>query len=374
MKIKNITQLAVAEPYYDITVESNHNFFANGVLVKNCNTSAQNAIIVGTTRGLDEVDSLDIIQEAGRAGRFGMSPVGNVFLICDNIPKWKDKINNPKDVSSTLLDTYALSFHLTAEIKNGIIYNKESLLKWYSKTLASIQKPLTDLQIDEVLKSLLDWKAIKIENNTYEIAPLGRVAATLYFHPEDIHHFYTCFKHIDNRGLWNSDLCLAYALAAPSFQLPYIPRAEQDSVNDYMSGLYQKWGSGPRLKPNTLARDCHDLLTGSKPTPQIKSLQFDAERIAGAISWVAGISHIHQDEMLKILPLRLRYGVSKQLVELVQLPGIGVARAKKLAGMGITSFSDVIRNPAKVQSAVGEKNLKKVMQSARILNRTVQAA
>lgn len=370
MKIKSIKQISVVENYYDITVDHNHNFFANGILVHNCNTSAQNAIIVGTSRGMNEVDSLDIIQEAGRAGRFGMAPVGNVFLICDSPPKWQEKVNNPKDVASTLLNTHALSFHLCAEIKNSVVFNAESLLDWYQRTLASIQQPLNSDQIAEVLNSLVNWKAIKIEKDQYEITPLGKVSGTLYFHPEDVYHYYTCFKHIDSRNLWDSDLCLAYALAAPTAQLPYIPRNEQESVYDYMSGLKQKWGSGPPLKASTLARDLHDLLGGSKPTPQCRSVQFDSERIAGAIQWIAGISHISREDMIQILPLRLRYGVSKKLVQLVQLPGVGVVKAKKLAAMGICTWSDVVRNAAKVQSVVGIKGVKKVIDTARILMRT----
>ena len=53
----------------------------NGCLVHNCNIPAQNAVIVGNHRGPIQLDELDIIQAAGRAGRFGKSPEGHRFIL-----------------------------------------------------------------------------------------------------------------------------------------------------------------------------------------------------------------------------------------------------------------------------------------------------
>jgi helicase len=343
---------------------------STSALAWGCNTSAQNAIIVGVARGIQPVDELDIVQEAGRAGRFGKAPYGNVFLICDNIPEWKEKVAHPRNVTSTLLDTYALAFHLCAEIKNKVIKDYDTMYTWYHRTLASIQSPLEKQHIDEVLNALQNWKAIVINpDNTFSITALGTVAATLYFHPEDVHHWWQCFSHIERQNLWKNDLCIAYGLSAPSMQLPYIPRSEEATVQTYFNALRQVWRNGPYLKQSTLSRDVHDLLCGDKATPQSRPLQSDAERIVGAISWIMGIAKMGIPDMLKILPIRLRYGVSAELCALVQLPGIGGVRAKKLAAMGITTWQDVIRNPDKIQRVIGEKNVKKIIASARNLIR-----
>lgn len=334
------------------------------------NTSAQNAVIVGVHRGIQPVDELDILQAAGRAGRFGKAPYGNVYLICDNIPEWKEKVAHPRDVTSTLLDTYALAFHLCAEIKNKVIKDYDTMYTWYHRTLASIQSPLEKQHVDEVLTALQNWKAVIINpDDTFSITALGTIAATLYFHPEDVHHWWQCFSHIERQGLWKNDLCVAYALSAPSMQLPYIPRSEEATVQTYFNALRQVWRNGPYLKQSTLSRDVHDLLCGDKATPQSRPLQSDAERIVGAISWIMGIAKVGLPDMLKVLPTRLKYGVSAELCALVQLPGIGGVRAKKLAAMGITTWQDVIHNPDKIQRVVGEKNVKKVIDSARNLLR-----
>lgn len=373
MKIKSITKRKASGKFYDITVAKNHNFLANGCLVHNCNTSAQNAIIVGVQRGIQDVDELDIIQMAGRAGRFGKSPYGNVFLICDNVSSWKKKIANPRNVTSTLLNTHALSFHLCAEIKNGVIKDAESMYNWYQTTLASIQNPLTKDHIDEVLTSLADWKAIKIlENGTFQTTNLGNIAATLYYHPEDVHHWWQSFSYIDRNNLWHSDVAVSYALAAPTMQLPYISQADAQTVNVYMAELRNIWKNGPRTKASTLARDLQNYLNGDKMTPIVRTMQNDSDRIGGAIQWIAGVARIQNTDMVRILSTRLRYGISAKLVELVQLPGIGAAKARKLATMGILTWDEVIKNPTKVQRVVGENSLKKVIATARNLQRQVQ--
>lgn len=46
MLIKAVTRRPASGNFYDVTVAKNHNFLANGVLVHNCNTSAQNVVIV----------------------------------------------------------------------------------------------------------------------------------------------------------------------------------------------------------------------------------------------------------------------------------------------------------------------------------------
>ena len=55
------------------------------------NLPARNVVILGVHRGIAEVDELDIIQMAGRAGRYGIDDAGFVYLICPDgsAPHWK---------------------------------------------------------------------------------------------------------------------------------------------------------------------------------------------------------------------------------------------------------------------------------------------
>lgn len=373
MLIKAVTRRPASGNFYDVTVAKNHNFLANGVLVHNCNTSAQNVVIVGTTRGLSEVDELDIIQSGGRAGRFGKAPEGHVYLICDSIKQWQIRLKDPRPVTSTLLDEDALAFHICAEIRNKIIVDTESLYQWYFRTLASIQEELTLDKIDKVMANLQQWECVKVdERGFFQCTPLGVVSATLYYHPKDVHHWAKSFYQIDQYKLWENDACLAYALVAPTMRLPYIPRNEMDDVMDYMAILMKDWRG--KAQSSTLAKDVYNLLAGKDPSRAAKAFRSDSERVVAALQWISGIKRLARTDMLDIIPMRLKYGVPASLVQLVQLPKIGAVRAKKLAEVGVKTWQDVVANPSKIQAVVGSAMAPDVIRSARQMIRATQTA
>lgn len=344
---------------------------ATSTLSWGVNTSAQNVVMVGVHRGLSPVDELDVIQAGGRAGRFGKAPEGHVYLICDDPKEWEIRVKNPRPVTSTLLNEDALSFHICAEIKNKIIKDEASLYAWYGRTLAAIQEPLTKDMINNVLAKLEAWECVKLDpRGFFQCTQLGVVAATLYYHPKDVYHWAKSFAYIEQQNLWDSDVALAYALAMPSSQLPYIARSEQDRVMERVYALRRVWKAP--IQASTLFADVYDMLAGEKPSMQARQFKQDAERVCAALSWIGGIKAIARSDMWAILPLRLKYGVPAKLVQLCRLPKIGAARAEKLWAMGVQTLDDVLANPAKVQRAVGENLLPEVMMAAKKLIRMDQ--
>ena len=57
----------------------------------------------------------------------------------------------------------------------------------------------------------------------------------------------------------------------------------------------------------------------------------------------------------KKLSLRVKYGVREELLALVELRGIGRARARKLFGAGITKPSEIRKNITRVEQLLGKK-------------------
>ena len=329
-----------------------------------CNTSAQNVIIVGNTRGLDPIDELDIIQAAGRAGRFGKAPEGHVYFICDSPKDWEVRINNPRNVESTLLDEDTLSFHLCAEIRNKVITDVESMHDWYNRTLSVIQRPLTPAMVEGVMNKLAMWDAIKMDDNgKLSCTPLGIVAATLYYHPKDVFHWAIGLSVIDQHNLWHNDYAIAYLLAAPTVRLPYIPRKDEMRVITAKQQLIKVWPYS--AVGSSLFADLVDVLKGEKPSPAARAIQQDIDRVVGALSWIAGIKRVANLNMVQILALRLKYGVPMELAMLCQIPGVGAARAKKLYDVGITSISAVLGSPGIVRKVLGNTVGNGVLDSAR---------
>ena len=104
------------------------------------NLPARNVVITGVHRGLTEVDELDIIQMAGRAGRYGIDDAGFVYLIIPerSTPQWKYTFENPRPVKSVINEKEILAFHVLAEIQNGVSSEK-GVFRWYKRSLAYLQ-------------------------------------------------------------------------------------------------------------------------------------------------------------------------------------------------------------------------------------------
>ncbi|TRM80137.1 DEAD/DEAH box helicase, partial [Sulfolobus sp. A20-N-F6] len=75
-------------------------------------------------------------------------------------------------------------------------------------------------------------------------------------------------------------------------------------------------------------------------------------------------------EKLRMLNMRVKDGVKEDLLELVQVKGIGRKRARLLYNNGIRGLGDIVIEPDKVKSLLGAKMGEKVVQeAARLLNR-----
>ena len=333
---------------------------------------ARNVVITGVHRGINEVDELDIIQMAGRAGRLGVDPEGDCYLICDSEYRWQNIIKNPRNVISTMLDKGVLGFHILAEIKNGEVTDIHSLDTWFSRTLARIQINAESIDpdlVDQVLVELIEWNMLQIVDDKFVITRLGRVSASLYYWPEDVHHWSKGFGTIDKNNLWDSDLALAYVLGTtPTMSLGYVPRSETDNVLGFCDALQSVWPHR-YIKQSVIATDLYDLLTIGKASVYVKSMQFDMERICGALQWIDGIRRWGRNEFWEALPIRVKYGIGPELVELCKLPEIGPARARKLQTQGVTSIRDVLENRGKVERAIGKPLASKIIKASNALER-----
>jgi replicative superfamily II helicase len=74
-------------------------------------------------------------------------------------------------------------------------------------------------------------------------------------------------------------------------------------------------------------------------------------------------------DYLNNLGSRMRYGVPWHLLDLCNIPGIGQAKAMKLAKVKIDTPAKVISSPAMVRAALhcSEKVLEKIIEAARKL-------
>lgn len=298
---------------------------------------------------------------------------GNCYLINDNTPMWQHTIANPRKVRSTLIDEDVLGFHVLAEVKNHKIWNRETLFKWFERSLAQIQIPIRNTIVESVLEKMFEWKMLNEQDNgVFKITRLGLVSATLYYFPSDVHHWAKGFSIMSMNDLWDSDLCLSYVLGTtPTMDLGYVPRADADDVADYTSHLREVWPYAG-LKQSVIAYRLYELLAQGEKSFQVRNMQNDIERISQALTWINGIRFWNQAAYWRALPIRIRYGIGRELVALCELPGIGAVRAKRLSTEGINSLQDVIDNPRQMVSLLGRTTGDKAVTVARNLKRQQQ--
>lgn len=191
------------------------------------NLPARNVVIAGTTRGLHPVDEIDIIQMAGRAGRYGIDTEGHVYLLVPSgtRDRWEKAFRKPRPVCSVLNDRRCLLSHVLAEIYTGAVRNVDDIYAWYRRSLAHRQglKPFSLEEVDYVLNRLIDLLMIQRVDGRLEILPLGEVASVMYFHPEDIHAWKRNFDLFFNRLEGYDEAALAWALGnVPCLRADYL--------------------------------------------------------------------------------------------------------------------------------------------------------
>jgi len=352
------------------------------------NLPARNVVIVGVHRGLQEVDELDIIQMAGRAGRYGIDPAGTVYLICpqgDEVA-WEHRFNNPRPVTSILshplhgINRPVMAFHVLAEIENKQIDSVKTLTRWYLRSLAGHQRPnVFDTEDAEDLFDELAGMDMLTYRGDYirpAITGLGRVSAWLYYSPYDIYDWYTNFNTFfrGEDAIEKDDMTLAWAVGdIASNDWGYVPKDAADRAELFAYDLRTR-GVKPR-GGIVAALAAYDCITGATPEEGsvkifMRNIRYDIARMTQAIGLIDSMfAKWEKKEMWAALPQRILYGVSEEMVELTRVPGIGGATARKLFERGIHSIAELAMadNLNIVMQVATPTRAKKFMMDARAL-------
>jgi superfamily II DNA/RNA helicase len=257
---------------------------STGTTAWGVNLPARNVVVVGVTRGLNPVDELDIIQMAGRAGRYGIDDEGHVYLL---IPegrrrRWEETFRKPRPVTSVLNDPGRLVNHVLAEIYTGQIGGLEDVYAWYRRSLAHRQavRPFADPQIRQVFERLVALGMIRLDGDKPAITTLGAVSAAMFFPPEDIRAWWLNFERLFKNGLQDDLTAVAWALGnTPSFAMEYLSQDLSGPADDWAATLAE---AGLRLErlnaPAVIA--VHACLLRTRAAPGTRSIarQFRSDR------------------------------------------------------------------------------------------------
>lgn len=348
---------------------------ATSTLAWGVNLPARRVVVVGVHRGMQLVDSMDVIQMVGRAGRYGIDPRGDAHVLLpeSKLGAYQQRFSTVEPIKSRLRKLDELAFHLTAEVSDGEVRTPAAAVEWHARSFAALQGESMDegheAQEDDT-QAPSAWQVVsrlcrvgvlaRTPQNEIEATPLGRVAAHLYFSPFDAAWWAGAFRRLAEQGLTRDDMAIAWAVGeAPSFRRgDYIAKDLKDEHARFADNLSTL--GIPDTEPTTKTMALWYHLRGLEPPdalrPVLRGFQRDAGRVSQAISQIdRRVLRVLGTIYCELLGIRVAYGVNWEAADICRLPGIGPKRAEQLLGLGIRSIAQVVENETQVLRTLGAK-------------------
>lgn len=342
---------------------------ATSTLAWGMNLPARRVIVTGVHRGISPVDTYDIWQMVGRAGRVGLDPRGDAYILLPEpqAEKWERILSKPQDIMSRLLDHVGnddnphyktLAFHLVSEIHHGIIKNSDDIHNWFARSLAAFQSRELGNIVDKTVELLLKCGSITEEKGTYKATPVGIVASMFYFSPFDVADLRKNFKVIFEYGRENSDFDVSLALGSiDTIKMGIVSKADRQQMSAYATAVSERYNVSDKALKGGYAYWC--LMNGQSSgsmTGFSRNLQFDFPRVVSVLNALdTMVAKWDRSEWFHKLRMRVAYGVNEHLLDLCDIPKIGKVRADKLFKAGIKNADDFIKKREKARHVTGLK-------------------
>ena len=170
---------------------------ATPTLAAGVNTPSRRVIVRDWRRydgefgGMQPLDTLEIHQMCGRAGRPGLDPYGEAVLLAKDTETMDELFEryvwaDPDPVQSKLAAEPALRTHLLATISSGFANSREALLEFLDATLYATQtgdEGRLATVTDTVLAYLERNEFIEREDDTIRATNIGHAVSRLYLDP-----------------------------------------------------------------------------------------------------------------------------------------------------------------------------------------------
>jgi helicase len=333
-------------------------------------------------RGMAPIPVIEYRQMAGRAGRPGLDPYGESFLLAKNAAEMKELFEHyingsPEEIWSKLASQSALRTHILSTIAAGFARSDSELKAFMATTFYAQQQDSwqLDVTVEKVLQFLKENSMIQSEGEEELLASkLGSLVSKLYIDPLSAVIMLEALERkkadrsigqaskksslftpaLDLRATSKAptELGLIHLITmTPNMDLLYVQSADgwvEEFIDQHQSELYDEDNYDYLLREAKTAAMLMDWI-GEVNENQIASRYRigpgDIRRTAETAQWLmhslAELSkHLDLGITFKAEQLaeRIHYGASQDLLGLLNLKGIGRVRARKLYLSGITSL------------------------------------
>ena len=333
-----------------------------------------------------EIPVIEFRQMAGRAGRPDFDEYGEVIAIVKDRRDLRLYFDyyvygSPEAIESKLTEKRYLIAYTLVAITEGY-RTLDDIEELFSKTLGRRQDRRMPERIPIAIENLREMKMIE-GDELFRPTKLGGLTVRFYLMPSTVYRAIETLSNNDPAGEY-AYLHMLYFLDDVNEVVPYsISKAEEalplGEIFDYLpfdAGLEETRTSiafANLFYRRIREEDINEILERYRLYPgDFAALKDTVERVVYSLAKIsAAIGLKAHAKVLEELTLRVRYGIRRELLELVMLEGVGRVIARRMYNFGIRSIEDVLEacesGYINAVPGIGEKRAKKICESAKKL-------
>jgi helicase len=333
-------------------------------------------------RGMVAIPVMEYRQMAGRAGRPGLDPRGESFLMAKNDAETRDLLDHyvhgePEEIFSKLAMEPALRTHLLSTMATGFAKDAEELKRFVDSTFYAHQQDAwhLDATIETVLDFLIESQMIEPDLRP---TPLGALVSRLYIDPLTARIVVDNLRSKETTKI--TDLTLLHLITmTPDMDTLYV-QASDGWVEEFIDQHYGEFCNEDNYdwmmreaKTAALLLEWIGEAEEEKIADRFRVGPGDIRRVAETAEWLmhsAGrlSEHLELGATFRIYQLekRIHFGAGPDLLSLLDLKGVGRVRARKLHRAGYRSLDDLKgADVAEIAEVVGPRIAEKLMAQLR---------
>ncbi len=356
---------------------------ATTTLAYGVNLPAHTVVVRDTSRyggneGMQKISVNEVLQLFGRAGRPKYDKEGRALLIAksedaaDFLYKMYIKAK-PEAITSKLGVLPVLRTHVLAFIASEFLTRSDSMLGFISETFYGHQYSDTGgIQeiLDEILAELTEWGFVERKVGAYKATRIGEKVSELYIDPVSAKWIIDSIPKVKDEvsGLFmitNTLEMRPYSKATDEAELELQLYTEMLKVPNDLESYYEPeraFSTALMLRDWIGERSEAELLKRYGDTPgSLYTKISNADWLLYSSIELAKLLRISYTKLLEIR-VRVKYGIKKELLDLVRLEQVGRVRARMMFAAGIRGVADLRKEGAeqKLERLFGKEIAKKI--------------
>jgi len=353
---------------------------ATPTLAAGVNTPSRRVIVRDWRRydssagGMKPLDTLEVHQMFGRAGRPGLDPYGEAVLLASSHDEREELFDryvyaDPEPVRSKLAAEPALRTHVLATVATGFATSRDGLRSFLEDTLYAVQANdpahLADVT-DRVIEYLVANGFVERDGEDLDATPIGHVVSRLYLDPMSAAEVIDGLRAAEREGVEPTPLGLYHLLArTPDMYELYLRSGDRETYTElayereaaFLGRMPSEFENGfedwlSALKTAKLLEDWVDEVEEDRITERygvgpggVRAKVDTAEWLLGAAERLAEELDLDGQPGIREARLRVMHGVGEDLLDLVRVQQVGRKRARRLHRAGIESPADLREAP-----------------------------